>query len=105
MSIRLSEIRSHEGSQARAWEELAYQLRPSVGSPPRGGSLSPDRLVASGVNTALVVAHRLTQAAGGDRIVVLDHGVVVESGTRTELVAVQGRYAELWRAWDSRASG
>lgn len=30
MPIRLSEIRSHEGSQARAWEELAYQLRPSV---------------------------------------------------------------------------
>lgn len=30
MPIRLSEIRSHEGSQARAWEELAYQLRPPV---------------------------------------------------------------------------
>ncbi|MFE4464054.1 hypothetical protein ACFRCR_02940 [Oerskovia sp. NPDC056781] len=32
MPIRLSEIRSHEGSQARAWEELAYQLRPPVSS-------------------------------------------------------------------------
>lgn len=30
MPIRLSDIRSHEGSQARAWEELAYQLRPPV---------------------------------------------------------------------------
>lgn len=30
MPIRLTEIRSHEGSQARAWEELAYQLRPPV---------------------------------------------------------------------------
>lgn len=30
MPIRLSEIRAHEGSQARAWEELAYQLRPPV---------------------------------------------------------------------------
>jgi hypothetical protein len=30
MPIRLSEIRSHEGSQARGWEELAYQLRPAV---------------------------------------------------------------------------
>jgi hypothetical protein len=29
--IRLTEIRAHEGSQARAWEELAYQLRPPVG--------------------------------------------------------------------------
>lgn len=30
MPIRLTDIRSHEGSQARAWEELAYQLRPTV---------------------------------------------------------------------------
>lgn len=29
--IRLRDIRAHEGSQARAWEELAYQLRPLVG--------------------------------------------------------------------------
>ncbi|HVK19991.1 MAG TPA: hypothetical protein VM677_01385 [Actinokineospora sp.] len=29
--IRLHDIRAHEGSQARAWEELAYQLRPPVG--------------------------------------------------------------------------
>ncbi|BEH02787.1 hypothetical protein brsh051_20680 [Brooklawnia propionicigenes] len=29
--IRLREIRSHEGSQARAWEELTYQLRPPAG--------------------------------------------------------------------------
>ena len=29
--VRLRGIRAHEGSQARAWEELAYQLRPPVG--------------------------------------------------------------------------
>ncbi len=29
--VRLQKIRAHEGSQARAWEELAYQLRPPVG--------------------------------------------------------------------------
>lgn len=49
--------------------------------------------------TGIVVAHRLTQAASADRIVVLDAGRVVETGTHAELVAAGGRYAVLWRAW------
>jgi ATP-binding cassette subfamily C protein len=49
--------------------------------------------------TALVVAHRLTQAAASDRIVVLDGGSVVETGTHDDLVAAGGRYATLWAAW------
>ncbi|MGH3939835.1 MAG: ABC transporter ATP-binding protein, partial [Pseudonocardiaceae bacterium] len=49
--------------------------------------------------TGLVVAHRLTQAATADRVVVLEAGQVVETGTHAELVAAAGRYAALWEAW------
>jgi ATP-binding cassette subfamily C protein len=52
--------------------------------------------------TALVVAHRLTQAVASDRIVVLDAGAVVESGTHEELVAAEGPYARLWAAWSGQ---
>ncbi|GHH53778.1 multidrug ABC transporter permease [Streptomyces candidus] len=53
--------------------------------------------------TGILVAHRLPQAATADRVVVLDDGRVVETGTHEELVAAGGRYATLWSAWsDSR---
>ncbi|WP_129661306.1 ABC transporter ATP-binding protein [Rothia halotolerans] len=48
--------------------------------------------------TAMIVAHRLSQARTADRILVMEDGRVVESGGHEELVAAGGRYADLWAA-------
>ncbi|MGW5639304.1 ABC transporter ATP-binding protein, partial [Streptomyces sp. NPDC003832] len=56
--------------------------------------------------TALIVAHRLSQAATADRIVVMEAGRIVETGTHDELRAAAGPYATLWAAWsDTRDTG
>lgn len=45
--------------------------------------------------TALVVAHRLSTVRGADRILVLDHGRIVEAGSHDELVRRGGAYARM----------
>ena len=56
-------------------------------------------LAATRGRTTLVVAHRLTQAAAADRVIVLDEGAIVESGPHDQLLEAGGRYAELWWSW------
>ena len=51
----------------------------------------------AGRHTALVIAHRLSTVVDADRIVVIEHGAVVEEGAHYDLLEANGRYAELWR--------
>ncbi len=49
--------------------------------------------------TAVVVAHRLTQAQECDEVAVMADGRIVEQGRPADLVAAGGAYARLWAAW------
>jgi ABC-type multidrug transport system fused ATPase/permease subunit len=49
--------------------------------------------------TSIVIAHRLSTIRGADRILVLDHGRVVEEGGHDQLMLRGGRYAELYNTY------
>lgn len=54
--------------------------------------------------TSIAIAHRLSTAARADRVLVLDHGRLVEDGTHNELLAAGGTYARMYAAWVSATS-
>ncbi|MET7800378.1 ABC transporter ATP-binding protein [Streptomyces decoyicus] len=74
---------------------------PSSGAGARTSHPSPGHRPSSrpGARTILIVAHRLTTAARADRVVVLDRGRIAEDGSHDQLLARDGRYAELWRTF------
>ncbi len=49
--------------------------------------------------TAIVIAHRLSTVKNADRILVLDHGQIVEEGAHAELLHRGGRYAALYNTY------
>jgi len=60
------------------------------------------RLLAG--RTAIVIAHRLSTIRTAGRIVVLDHGRIVEQGTHDELLEARGAYWRLYRDWAEQAA-
>ena len=67
------------------------------------GILDALRIVARG-HTSLVIAHRLSTVVDADRILVLDHGRIAESGTHQALLHAEGIYATMWRTQQEERS-
>lgn len=64
-----------------------------------------ERLVQRGLQTlladrtAIIIAHRLSTVAIADRVIVMEHGRIIEDGTPADLIAGTGKFATLHRAW------
>ena len=56
-----------------------------------------DKLAAG--RTTIAIAHRLSTAARADRVLVLEHGRLVEDGSHAELLAAGGAYSRMFEAW------
>ncbi|HEU4849196.1 MAG TPA: ABC transporter ATP-binding protein, partial [Terrimesophilobacter sp.] len=64
-----------------------------------------ERLVQEGLQTlladrtAVIIAHRLSTVAIADRVLVMEHGRIVEDGTPTDLIAGTGKFSQMHAAW------
>ncbi len=59
--------------------------------------------LASG-RTTIAIAHRLSTAARADRVLVLDHGRLVQDGSHNDLLQLDGAYARMYEAWVASTS-
>jgi ATP-binding cassette subfamily B protein len=64
-----------------------------------------ERLVQRGLQTlladrtAIIIAHRLSTVSIADRVLVMEHGEIIEDGTPEELIEGTGKFASLHSAW------
>lgn len=64
-----------------------------------------ERLVQAGLQTlladrtAVIIAHRLSTVAIADRVLVMEHGRIIEDGTPQDLISGSGKFAQLHAAW------
>ena len=49
--------------------------------------------------TAVIIAHRLSTVSIADRVLVMEHGEIIEDDAPAKLAAGQGKFAKLYRAW------
>jgi ABC-type multidrug transport system fused ATPase/permease subunit len=57
-----------------------------------------DAALAASTRTGIIIAHRLSTLRNVDRIIVMDQGRIVETGTHTQLLIAGGLYAELYNS-------